>query len=215
MWRSSASEPWEGTYTRACLAILTQRLLAPGAELLLDSHWSRVIEILGDSLPNGRYYFTALVRGGALPAGEFDLVLARPPLPESLTLGLITYTVGTSVSPGSGASVHATVTLTHAGSSVVEYPKACAVELVAYRSRERRDTAARSGAPDRRDSRSCVDGWQQRVLKPGQSIVLETAPLVRDILGSSLPDGTYYFAVVVHTRTRDVWLSAGSAELRR
>jgi hypothetical protein len=222
VWRSWASEPWEGTYGRGCAAILIQKKIAPGAELSLGSYSSRVIEILGDSLPDGRYYFTATVAAGApggvtLPAGEFDLMLARPPLPDSRTHDFITYKATTNVSEGAGSTVRAnvTATLTDAGGSLVEFPRQCAIELVAYRARDRRDAAPRSGAPDWRESRSCASGWQQTILNRGQSISFETAASARDILGSALPEGTYFFAVVVHTRTRHVWLSAGSAELRR
>jgi hypothetical protein len=220
VWRSGASEPWEGTYGRGCDAILIQKKLAPGAELSLGGYSSRVIEILGDSLPNGHYWFTATLgvssapNGITLPAGDFELTLTRPPLPDSLTHDFITYKA-TSTVGGAVVQGKVTATLTHAGGSVDEYPRECAVELVAYRARDRRDSAPRSGAPDWRASRSCAPGWQQIILNRGQSASFEATASAREILGSSLPDGAYYFAAIVHTRTRHVWLSAGSGQLRR
>jgi hypothetical protein len=108
-----------------------------------------------------------------------------------------------------------TATLTNAGGELVEYPRECAMELVAYRARDRRDSAPRSAAPDWRASRSCASGWQQTGLNRGQSISFDATTSVREILGGSLPEGTYYFAAIVHTRTRYVWLAAGSGQLRR
>jgi hypothetical protein len=219
-WRSTASEPWEGTYLRACIAILYGRKLAPGAELALGAYSSRLIEILGDSLPNGRYYFTATLgvssapNGISLPAGDFDLTLTRPPLPDSLTHDFITYKATSTVGLGA-VQGKVTATLTHAGGMLVDYPRECVVELVAYRARDSRDSAPRSGAPDWRSSRSCAPGWQQTGLNRGQSISFDATTSAREILGSSLPEGTYYFAAIVHTRSRHVWLAAGSGQLRR
>jgi len=220
VWRSDASEPWEGTYGRGCIAILYERKLAPGAELTLGTYSSRAIEILGDSLPDGHYYFTATLgvstapNGISLPAGDFDLALARPPLRDVLTHDFITYKA-TSTVAGGVVQGKVTATLTDAGGYLVQYPKECVVELVAYRTGERRDSAPRSGAPDWRANRSCASGWQQTSLNRGQSISFDATTSAREILGSSLPEGTYYFAAIVHTRTRNVWLSAGSGLLRR
>ena len=98
------------------------------------------------SLPNGRYYFTATLGvstapdGIPLPAGDFDVTRARPPLPESVTHDPLIPYQATSVVAG-GADYTASA---------------------------------------------------------------------REILRSSLPEGTYQFALIVHTRTRHVWLAAGS-----
>jgi hypothetical protein len=220
VWRSAASRPWEGTYGYACILPLYERRLQPNEEISLGAYSTRVIEVIGDSLPNGRYWFTATVavsvapNGISLPAGDFDLRLERPPLPDTVTHDLMTYRAATSLV---GTTVRASVTgtLTHAGGSVVEYPRDCEIELVAYRAKDRRDAAPRSGAPDWRATRSCVPGWRQTILNRGESVLFETSASAGEILGSALPPGVYYFAVVVHTRSRDVWLSAGAAELRR
>jgi hypothetical protein len=220
VWQSFASEPWEGTYGRGCIAIAIQSTLAPGAELSLGSYSSRVIEILGDSLPNGHYWFAATVavgsgpKGITLPAGDFDLTLARPALPDSLTHELITYRAASTL-VGGAVQGKVTATLTHAGGSIVEYPRECPVQLVAFRARDRRDAGPRAGEPDWRGSRPCATGWTQVALDRGQSASFEASAPAREILGNNLPDGTYHFALIVHTRTRYVWLSAGSAELRR
>ncbi len=155
--------------------------------------------------------------GFSVPAGDFELALARPPLPDSLSHNRITYEASPILTADAGSTIRAKVeaTLTHAGSSLVYYPRDCVVELVAYRDRDRRDTAPRSGAPDWRESRACAAGEQQVILNRGQSITFASSASPRDVLGASLPEGTYHFAVIVHTRTRDVWLSAGSGDLRR
>ena len=220
VWRSAASKPWEGTYGSGCILPLYERRLQPNEELSLGAYSARVIEVIGDSLPNGRYYFTATLavsvapNGISLPAGDFDLTLERPPLPDSVIHDLITYRAATTLN---SATVRASVTatLTHAGGSVVEYPRECEIELVAYRAKDRRDAAPRSGAPDWRATRPCAAGWRQTILTRGQSVLFETSASATEILGSALPPGVYYFAVVVHTRSRNVWLSAGEAELRR
>jgi hypothetical protein len=220
VWRSSASMPWEGTYARACILPLYERRLEPGAETSLGAYGSRVIEIIGDSLPNGRYYLSATLsvssapNGVTLPAGDFELALNRPPLPESITHDLMTYT---AISVIAGDAVHGRViaTLTNAGGALEEFPRECAMELVAYRSRERRDSAPRSGAPDWRSTRSCASGWQQVTLFGGQSLFFDHIVSAREILGNSLPEGMYYFAAIMHTRTRHVWISAGSGSVRR
>ena len=220
VWRSSASMPWEGTYGRGCILPLYEKRLAPGEELLLGSYSSRVIEIIGDSLPNGRYYLAATLsvssapNGITLPAGDFELALNRPPLRESVTHDLITYTAS-SVVLNDAVQGRVIGTLTNAGGMLTEYPAACAMEIVAYRSREHRDAAPRSGTPDWRSTRPCSAAWQQVTLFSGQSKVFDFVASAREVLGISLPDGTYYFAAVVHTRSRHIWLSAGQGVLRR
>jgi hypothetical protein len=128
-----------------------------------------VIEILGDSLPDGRYYFTATLGvnvapsgGQVLPAGEFDLALTRPSLSETVIHNLITYKATTTVSAGSSARLRRGVAAT--------------------RTRARAIPHVRDVGGVARHPRECAAG------------------------------GTYYFAVVVHAKTRNVWLSAGSGE---
>jgi len=220
VWQSYRSEPWEGTYGRGCTAILLGKTLAPGAELALGSYSSRVIEVLGDSLPNGHYWFTATLgvssapNGVVLPAGDFELALTRPALRDSVIHDLLTYKATSNVS-GGVVQGRVTATLTHAGGSLVEFPRECAMEIVAYRTQERRDAAPLSGAPDWRATRTCGTGWRQVGLNRGESTSFEATATAREILGSSLPAGTYHFAAIIHARTRNIWLSAGSGELRR
>jgi hypothetical protein len=220
VWRSAASLPWEGTYGRGCILPLYERRLAPGEQFSLGSYSSRVIEVIGDSLPNGRYYLSATLsissapNGVTVPAGDFELALDRPPLREAVTHDFITYKAS-SVVAGGVVQGKVVATLTNAGGMLAEFPRECVMEIVAYRSRERRDAAPRSGAPDWRSSRKCASGWQQVNLSNGQSTVFDHNVPAREILGSSLPNGTYYFAAIVHTRTRHVWLSAGSGALQR
>jgi hypothetical protein len=71
---------WDQQHAVACTMILVEHRLAPGESA---EHRARAgtADILGDSLPDGRYFLTALVRPGGrrleITAGEADLVLER------------------------------------------------------------------------------------------------------------------------------------------
>jgi hypothetical protein len=125
-----------------------------------------VIEILGDSLPDGRYYFTATLGvnvapsgGQVLPAGEFDLALTRPSLSETVIHNLITYKATTTVSAGSSALLRRGVAATRTRAraiphvrdvgGVARHPRECAAKryvlLRRGRSRENPQRVALGG----------------------------------------------------------------------
>jgi hypothetical protein len=71
---------WDQSRVVACTMALVEVDLAPGESREYQARTDAGL-ILGDSLPNGRYYFTALLRpdGRALeiPAGDAELAVGR------------------------------------------------------------------------------------------------------------------------------------------
>ena len=71
---------WDQSRVVACTMALVEVALAPGESREFQARTDAGL-ILGDSLPDGRYYFSALLRpdGRALevPAGEADLAVRR------------------------------------------------------------------------------------------------------------------------------------------
>ncbi|HSA55049.1 MAG TPA: hypothetical protein VLE53_05060 [Gemmatimonadaceae bacterium] len=221
VWNHDRSESWDRGDARACDAVLLMTHLAPGEVKQLGVNFISLIDILGDSLPDGWYFLTARTRSSStpagiqLPAGDFDLTVARPALRDSVRHGGLTYRAWSTV-PSGGGVVQATVTaVSHAGGILIGFPRACAVTLAAYVNRERRDAAPRSGAPDWQQVRACAEGEQVYSLGGGKGLTFQETVQITDILGASRPDGEYHLAVMVRTPTRNLWLSAGSVALRR
>jgi len=73
----SGEPAWDETGTVVCTQAIQQIPVAAGETTWLEGRTIGAAEILGDSLPAGRYYFTALVRPDGqrieLEAGEADL----------------------------------------------------------------------------------------------------------------------------------------------
>jgi hypothetical protein len=224
VWDSRSRAPWAGSYGRDCLAYGATRTLGPGQTMRPDEFTGRfpLIEILGDSLPDGRYYFSASLRINHVhtpefAAGSLRLSLPRPPLPASQTANAVVYRAATEPDAAAEAAIHTTViaTLAHAGGSRLRYSFDCPVTLYAYRSRARRDAAPRSGEPDWKSPPRCGPELQEMWLQRGDSRAFQVRASAREILGSRLPPGRYYFVAVVREERRTVYLSAGDAELTR
>jgi hypothetical protein len=224
-WDSNLRRPWHGTYGQGCPSYLVATTIQPGAVLAARefSFNAPLIEMLADSLPDGRYYFSADIgfsnrppmRG--IPAGSLDLVLPRQPLATSRVSDLLTFTampVEVSDSPAS-VRARATATLDYAGSALMAFSRDCPITLYAYRDRGRRDTAPRSGTADWTQPLSCGPEQVNVVMYRGDTRTIETTVPVRDILGVSLPAGHYYFAVAVRAEGNRVFLAAGDADLVR
>lgn len=96
-WNSDQRKAWPGGASYGCALYLAMRDLSPGATMEPPEFVLSVplVEVLGDSLPDGRYYFAAQLRmnlnvATLLDAGTADLALERPAPPalhvvESLT----------------------------------------------------------------------------------------------------------------------------------
>lgn len=222
VWDYDRSEAWDDGTPRLCILVGVVTRLNPGEEKPLGVNRTPLIDILGDSLSDGRYLFGARVQSSVTPAGmvlhagEFDLEVARPPLRDSVRHDVLTYRAGSTVSADGGAiQAHVTARLTHAGGALVTFPRECVLTLAAYRDYGRRDAAPRSGAPDWTQARSCSDGEVIHSLDRGEALTFQESVPVLDVLGESRPEGEYFLAVLIRTPTRNLWLSAGSAELRR
>jgi hypothetical protein len=222
-WDSDRRQPWESPFRHGCLAYLATRTVAPGAELS-PGEFSLVAplgELLGDSLPDGRYWLTVQSRldnvaSPALDVGALDLALARAPLPSERPYDYVTYRAAPVSVAGDTVRAAVTATLTNAGSAIIRFPRECVVRLVAYRDRARRDAAPRSGAPDwEQPLAGCSDVVEGVTFQAGQPRTLEARAATRAILGAGLPAGRYHFAVYVRAPGRRVFLSAGEGDLAR
>jgi hypothetical protein len=223
-WNSNYRRLWEGTGLYGCPAYLVTTTVKPGAEFSPPelTFESRLIEMLGDSLPDAHYYFTATVGFSNrspiadIPAGDADVALPRPPMPATRIADLLTYRaqpVTVSVAPAV-VRAEATATLDYAGSALVTFSRDCPLLLYVYRDRARRDAAPRSGSADWQQP-ACGSPEQEIGMNRGQTRTLSVAVPVQDILGGTLPAGHYYFAVVVQAQRNRVFLSAGEADLAR
>lgn len=234
VWRSEARATWDGAHSYICLAYLAVTTLAPGATANPLERELRipVVEVLGDSLPDGRYYFSGTLRLNSMRtpevlAGSAELAFPRPPLPPFRTVeGTRHRAVSTLETSTTGQTVRTTVTVTlpwpegvpanqDPGGAVVEYSADCPVVLHVYRDRARRDAMPRSGQPDWQSGLNCGIERQKLVKRYGESWTFDVRATTREILADRLPPGRYYFAAVVRAGRRMVYLSAGEADLRR
>lgn len=220
---SDRRAPYEETFAYGCPAYGAQATIQPGQTFSPGEFRNQlpVIELLGDSLPNAQYHLAASleingVRTPEFPAGEVRLEANRPPLPESRIVRFATHRANTRVLPGGRVRAEVMVTLTHAGGSLQRFSRDCAVTLYVYRTRERRDAAPRSGAPDwQGPRRRCGPELQEFSMRRGESRTLAAETTVQEILGDSLPPGRYYFAVAVQGEGTRFLISAGEANLSR
>ncbi|MHB0949021.1 MAG: hypothetical protein ACYC4J_08175 [Gemmatimonadaceae bacterium] len=199
--------------------------LAPGDTLASGAFRLEVplIEIVGDSLPDGRFWFSAYVETNRtyrtrVAAGSLDIVVPRPPLLESRfveSLRFIALPVALSGMASPSITARGSIRVDFAGSAMFTTSRDCPMRLLAYRDRARRDAAPRSGAPDWSQPLTCSTAQDTARLNRGQSRTFQATVPVTDILGSQLPGGRYYFAVVMLGAGARVYLSAGDAELTR
>jgi hypothetical protein len=192
--------------------------LAPGASRELTTEVD-AYRILDDSNPEGRYYFTVLLRREdhalELPAGDAQL---------GYGLGALRHRAETRLAD-EGRMLDVEVIVRNAGGQPVhvEYG-ACAIRLRVYRAPDRAGEPVwdsfRRPNPDPRtgEVRACPTHSAAQSLAPGDSLVpsefSESIP-VAAILGDSLADGDYYFAASIkmnHHFLEDV--NAGKAELK-
>jgi hypothetical protein len=216
VWRSE----WRG---EACILVLYSSLIAPGDSLSRPLRFrASVAQVLGDSLPDGRYHFAAVLElnSGAMPevpAGDALLSARRRPLPSERVVGSMTFRPRTVVSRTPAQTMEVTLagTLTHAGGALERFSADCPVVLHAYRHRARRDAAPRSGVPDWSSRLRCGPELMEFSLDRGDVRTFRVRATAREILGDSLPPGRYYFAVAVHHEQQRAFLAAGDADLGR
>jgi len=156
VWYSERARPrWAGKddFGYACPMYLAHRVLAPGESVSPKEFQARVPvpEILGDSLPEGRYSFTAqLGFAGAnradtvrLPAGEADLTPRPDPLPREARLDDLAYRAEVR-DPGAAAdSLEVVVRVRNTGTATAVARMAldveCGIAVYGYRSARERD----------------------------------------------------------------------------
>jgi hypothetical protein len=222
-WRSEWRAPANGMYSYGCPGYLAIGHIPGGGEFSPREFEIRVplAEILSDSLPNGRYFFTAVLEAAGdtfrVPAGDGVLELEREPLPARRVREGVTYWVDMEIVQAVPVAVRARVAFARdpRGSSLRRISIDCPVVLHAYRSRIQRDAAPRSGAADWRAPRSCGPGEREIVLRGATPHVFDVSATAAEILGDSLPPGRYSFAVSVHPGGSPIFLAAGEAELRK
>ncbi len=222
VWDSDQRRSWSYGQPIICLTYAVATTLTPGASLSPGEFAFAVplMDVLGDSLPDGHYYFRASVGFvnrepiTQIPAGDADLALARPPLATTRRSFIMQWTATPVTLSGGAVVAKATGVVVNANSALIQLERNCPVLIRVYRDRVRRDEAPRSGAPDWSQA-ACVSAKDAAVLYRGDTKTFETAVPVRDILGSALPSGRYYFAVVVKGDDMEMVLSAGELDLTR
>lgn len=107
------------------------------------------------------------------------------------------------------ANVH--ITNLRSAPVTVTFRDGCLVYLRVYR-----DAARTSLAYDSERVEGCTDALVPISVGAGQSKTVSARTIsAADILGDSLPNGTYYFSAVVRPETHRLTLHAGSAELAK
>ncbi|MDP2952062.1 MAG: hypothetical protein Q8O76_01935 [Chloroflexota bacterium] len=215
-------DPVTGAYW-VCPSYLSGEELGPG-ESATPKEFRKLIEepdIMGDALPDGRYYFSATIEVNNtsvdIPAGELELSRTQAPLPSVRTVDGIRYEARTELMQGSPPKVQTTLRVTNVSRSPIgaKVPRDCPIILYAYQDEARRDAAFRSGEPDWRPQERCYLVMDRFMLSPGESREFETQVSASEALGESLLPGRYYFVAAVYNDGSTIVLSAGEADLKR
>jgi hypothetical protein len=200
-----------------------------------------LLEFLGDSLPDGRYHFTASMawfqppspeKGNSredtvhLPAGDAELARPRGPLPSRQTVGPWTVSAGTRVISTEPHRLLFTLALTNTGREPALFPGStsppCAA-LEVYRTLIKQEDPYRDGRKLEGarvwSPRGCVLRLEPVRLRPGESHTYGARIAARTILGDSLPQGRYHFLTSFSVPGPDrqlewVVLNAGAARIK-
>ncbi|HEX2080610.1 MAG TPA: hypothetical protein VHG08_23100 [Longimicrobium sp.] len=219
-WRSELRGPFGTGLREVCGSLLRTATLAPGDSLPRPLQLRvPLLDVLGDSLPDGRYWFTGVLQlnsgeSAPFPAGDGVLAARRPPLEPFRTADETRFDAETQVSEG---AVVATVVgrMVEAGSTALRMSEACPVVLYVYRTREEREAAPRAAVPAWVSHRDCPPGEVRHSLNRGEQRTWRVRAPVRAVLGDTLPDGRYFFAVAVNHAPHRFFLAAGEAMLTR
>lgn len=221
-WRSELRRPAGSPGGYACPAVLLGSTLPPGDSLRFGLAVP-LAEVLGDSLPAGRYFVAAELellddsqrppnweRRFTLAAGEAELDRSRDALPASRTVDGLRYDAATRL-VGDTVRTLVMVTNTTAAARQAEVPGECPVIAYGYRSAARRDSVPLV-EPAWRSARPCRLTPHRFALAPGAAWVFaHDAPAAA--LRAGLGAGRVWFTAWVAGR-HDVKLAAGDVELR-
>ena len=214
-------------YGYGCPLYLALTTLAAGETVTPDdahelSLTASLAEVLGDAVPDGRYWlraeFRLAERDGALAPdtlradlGPLDLAAPRPPIAaEAVRLGAQFEVDSVRVEGGRVRAVLRVVPVPRMGPDVVAFAP-CAARVLAFADAARRDAAPRAGPPDASAEAACgqppptpLDVPPDRRDEPPLYLAPERphrAALdlaLGDLLGG-LPAGRYALAVAVRT----------------
>ena len=132
---------------------------------------------------------------------------------QSIVEDNIVYRAETLIMESFPVQLRANVHITNLRSApvTVTFRDGCLVYLRVYR-----DAARTSLAYDSEKVEGCTDALVPVSVGAGQSKTVSARTIsAADILGDSLPNGTYYFSAVVRPETQRITLHAGSAALAR
>jgi hypothetical protein len=218
-------DPETGHYW-ACPMYLRVTELAPGRSHTPGEFTMRipVPQILGDSIPDGRYYVTARVSLNGFtrsaPAGEVDLVARQEPLPSERWVGDLAFRAETIVESGPGRHLRTRITVTNHGTRAVEIPMArnvvCPIQLSGFRNFAARENAYRWGSPDWVVP-GCPLVIPRASLAPGESRVFEGRYEVPERVAAAGSGSLYMLALLWMEGIGGgrVFLAAGEALLPR
>jgi hypothetical protein len=229
VWDARYRAPPDGSGSYDCDLILLTHTFAPG-ETASPPHFTLDVpleEVLADSLPDGRYYFSArfnLMNADLpdVPAGDAVLALPRPPMPSARRRDNVRYRLDSFHADPDGTLRAGVTAKLNQGGALRSFAAGCPLQLYAYRDRGRRDAAPRSGPPDAVAPLDCAGGWEEARMRQGRPVRLSVEADAEALLGDELPEGRYYFAVVVRAAgykgrgaQAPIFLRAGEAVLRR
>jgi hypothetical protein len=230
-WRQARGGTWPNSAIYGCPLPGLSHVLQPGESYDGGEGVGRfaarvpVAEVYGDSLPTGRYSFTAVLHANRdsvrIPAGEVVLPTSPFVLRPEISMDGFHYSAKAAPVAGSPGAYEVRVVVRNAGlrPDLTRYfRRDCPVVLHAYATPEEQRTAP--PAPLWVYPRHCGPEMEPVRLTGDQTRVLSNQFAAREVLGDSLPSGRYHFTAIVtfgHTRDgggRRVWLDAGDIELR-
>lgn len=184
-------------------AMARETVLAPGG----THRWALTVplhEFLGDSLPDGHYYFTAAAFFNGSTTGELDagsaLIREEPdPLPQSRSVAGVSVSAETMRSPTSQQMLRFVLTITNRRVEPVVLsrdPMPCRVTLEGYGSARRRDMWYHPGVkPDW--NAGCVLKIGATELAPGETRSYEVQVPLPTSGSEGAPRPPLYFAAFV------------------
>lgn len=184
-----------------CPAYLAGHELEPGASFSAPEFAVQVAvpEILGDSLPDGRYLVSASLMLNyvtvELEAGTVDLIAAQAPTPAERVIDEVSYRAAIRPVEDSSATLRLALTVANGRPDSVELGSStsghCAVLLVGYRDPVRRDAWYEGGDADW-VAPGCVVTIPRVTLAPGESRTFEGDFLAPALPGSASGDGIHF-----------------------